>query len=170
MDVCDLENPGLDRLDLVAQTGCGDDDRRMRERDDLDLVLPHAHGLDEDHLVAHGVQHQHRVVAGARQAAELSAGTHRADEHTLIGGMALHPHAVPENRTPGEGAGGVDRDHADAPAALALFRDQHVDQRRFADSAGAGDTHEMRATGMRSSCAQVAPSRPGARTALTRCS
>jgi hypothetical protein len=48
VDVGDLEDAGLDRLDVVAQAGGGDDDRRVRRARDVDLVLAHADRFDDD--------------------------------------------------------------------------------------------------------------------------
>ena len=52
VDVGDLEDAGLDRLDVVAQPGRRDDDRRVRRAHDLDLVLAHADRLDDDDVVS----------------------------------------------------------------------------------------------------------------------
>ena len=51
VQVGDLEQPGLDRLDVVAHAGHGDDRDRVGGLHDVDLVLADADGLD-DHDVA----------------------------------------------------------------------------------------------------------------------
>ena len=49
-DVRHLEQPGLDRLDLVAHLGRLEHDGRVGGRGDLDLALARAHGLEEDDI------------------------------------------------------------------------------------------------------------------------
>ena len=51
-EVGDLEQPGLDRLDLVAHLGRLEDDRRVGRGRDLDLALAGPDGLDEDQVEA----------------------------------------------------------------------------------------------------------------------
>jgi hypothetical protein len=45
--VTDLEQSCLDGLDVIPQPRHHHDDGRMGERDDVDLVLPHAYGLHQ---------------------------------------------------------------------------------------------------------------------------
>jgi len=66
-----LEHAGLDGLNLIAKPGHADDDRRVRECCDFDLVLTNADRFDDDRVVAHRVHHQRGVVGRAREAAEL---------------------------------------------------------------------------------------------------
>ena len=78
--VRDLEHAGLDRLHVVAEPGHRDDDDRVREVRDLDLVLADADRLDEDDVLPHRVEHLHDVRGRAREAAEVAARAERADE------------------------------------------------------------------------------------------
>ena len=55
-EVGDLEQAGLDRLDLVAHLGRLEDDRRVGRGRDLDLALAGPDGLDEDQVEAGGVE------------------------------------------------------------------------------------------------------------------
>ena len=45
--------------------------------------------------------------------AEMASGGHRSDEHSGIGGVILHPHAVAENGTTGERRRRIDGEHRD---------------------------------------------------------
>ena len=66
MDVGDLEDAGLDRLDVVAEPGRGHDDRGVRGARDLDLVLADADRLDDDDVEARDVEDVDRVERAAR--------------------------------------------------------------------------------------------------------
>ena len=67
-DVGDLEDPGLDRLDVVAEARHEHDGRRVRGAHDVDLVLADADRLDEDHVEARGVEHVDGVARRAGEA------------------------------------------------------------------------------------------------------
>ena len=60
-DVGQLDDPSLDRLQVVARVG------QLEQHEDVDhaghgrLRLAHAHGLDEDHVEAGRLAHQHRL-------------------------------------------------------------------------------------------------------------
>jgi LAO/AO transport system kinase len=54
VNVGDLENSGLDRLDVVAEARRRYDDRRVRGARHLDLVLADADRLDDHHVEAGG--------------------------------------------------------------------------------------------------------------------
>ena len=112
MDVGDLEDAGLDRLDVVAEPGRRHDDGRVRSARDLDLVLADADGLDDDDVEARGVEDVDRVERAARQAAERAARRHAADEHAGIAAELAHADAVAEDRAAGERARRIDRDDA----------------------------------------------------------
>ena len=77
--VADLQDPGLGRLDPVAHARGEQHHRGVRRRGDLDLGLPDAHRLDQDHLAARRVEHPERLRGGRGQAAEVAARGHRAD-------------------------------------------------------------------------------------------
>src|ERR1019366_8046910 len=86
-EVRDLHETRLDGLNVVPHAGRQDDDAALREPEDLDLVLAHAHRLDEDHVVPRGVEHVHGVGRRARQSAEMAARRHRPAEHAASDGM-----------------------------------------------------------------------------------
>ena len=94
--VGDLEEARLDRLDVVAEPGHRDDDRRVRARHHVDLVLTDADGLDQNPLEAHRVEHVRDLERRAREPAEVTARREAADEHARVERVALHPHAIAE--------------------------------------------------------------------------
>ena len=147
--VGDLEDAGLDGLDLVAEPGHGDDDRGLRLRHDVDLVLPDADGLDDDDVEAHGVEHGDHVAGRARQAAEVAARGERADEDAVVGGVALHADAIAEDGAAGERRRRIDGDDADALASFAVVVDERVDDGRLARAGVAGDAEDVGAPGVR---------------------
>ncbi len=90
-DVCAFEDPRLDGLHLVAHAGRHHDERRRGRTRNLELVLPHAHRLDEDDLVTGGVEHADDVARASREPAEVAPRRERADEDAFVGRMARHP-------------------------------------------------------------------------------
>ena len=72
-DVRHLEQPGLDRLDLVAHLGCLEDDRRVGGRGDLHLALARAHRLEEDDVEPGGVEHGRGGGGRGREPARMAA-------------------------------------------------------------------------------------------------
>ena len=146
-DVGDLEEPGLDGLDLVAEPRHEHDDGRVRHVDDLDLVLPDADRLDEDRVVAHRVEDGHEVDGRAREAAQVPAGGDRADEDRGIERMLLHANAVAEDGPARERARGVDRDDAHLLPGRSVGGDEGRGQRRLARARVAGDADDVRAPG-----------------------
>ena len=56
--VGDLHHAGLQCLDRVARAGHQHEHDRVGVVDDVDLRLPHAHGLDEDVLATGRVEQQ----------------------------------------------------------------------------------------------------------------
>ena len=112
-DVGDLQDARLRGLDAVAHAGREQHQGGVGQLHDLDLGLADADGLDEHHVAADRVEHAQRLRRRRRQPAEVAAGGHRADEHSRIGRVLLHPDPVTEQRAPGERRGRVDRQHPD---------------------------------------------------------
>src|SRR5208282_168572 len=71
--VGDLENAGLDGLDIVARIGRIYHDAHIRDLDDLDFRLTDADRLDDDEIAARGVHHIDDAVHTLGQAAEMTA-------------------------------------------------------------------------------------------------
>ena len=121
-DVGDLEEAGLDRLDLVAHLGRLEDDGRVGGRRDLDLALARADRLDEDEVEPARVEHRRGGPARRREPAGMAARGHRADEDVGVPGVGLHPDPVAEQRAAGDRARGIDRDHRHGPAGRRAAR------------------------------------------------
>ena len=98
VDIRDLEDARLDRLDVVAQAGRGHDDRRVRRARDVDLVLADADRLDDDDLVARGIEDVDGIERAAREPAQRAARGHASHEHARVAADFAHPDAVAENR------------------------------------------------------------------------
>ena len=110
VDVGDLEDAGLDRLDVVAEAGRRDDHRGVRRARDVDLVLAHADGLDHHDVEAGGVEHVDRFERAARKPAQRAARRHAAHEHAGVAAELAHADAVAEDRAAGERARRIDGD------------------------------------------------------------
>ncbi len=75
---------------------------------DLHLVLPHPHGLHEDHVLPGRGEHGDDVAGGGGEPAQMAARGHRADEDPGVEGVGLHADAVAEDRAPAVGRRGID--------------------------------------------------------------
>ncbi len=148
-DVGDLEQAGLDRLDLVAHLGRLEDDGRVGGRGDLHLGLAGPDGLDEDEVEAHGVEDGACRAGRRREPAGMPARGHRPDEHVAVARIRLHPHPVAEDGAAGDRARRVDGDHRDGPARPADLGDERRDQRGLARAGRSRDAHEVRPPGGR---------------------
>lgn len=100
MDVGDLENSRLDRLDLVAEPRRRHHHDRVRCADHVDFVLADADGFDQHQIETGGVEHVDGIQRRRRQAALRAAGRHRADEHAGIARDLAHSHPIAEDRSP----------------------------------------------------------------------
>ena len=158
-EVGDLHEARLDRLDVVAHPRRQDDDARLRETEDVHLVLPDADRLDEHLVEARRVEDVYGVGRGAREAAEVAARRHRPDQDAGVRVEVLHPDAVAEDRAAREGRRRVDRDDPDLPPAGARAPREGRGQRglarprraREAGDAGAARLREEGARGARES-------------------
>ena len=84
-DVRRFHDSGLHRLQFVAITGHQRQDYRIGDLGYLNLALPDADGLDQNHVLAHRVHDVHCVVSHSAQSADGATGGHRADEHLGVG-------------------------------------------------------------------------------------
>ena len=148
-DVGDLEQAGLDRLDLVAHLGRFEDDGRVGRRGDLDLALAGPDRLDEDEVEADRVEDRAGRPGRRGQPAGVAAGGHRPDEHVAVAGVGLHPDPVAEDRPAGDRARRVDRDDRDRPAGPPDLGDERRDERRLAGAGRPGDPDEVGPAGAR---------------------
>ena len=130
-DVGDLENPRLDRLDVVPKPRNDEHEIGVRNLDDLHLVLPDADRLDEDDVLPHRVHDVHDVDGGAGKPPEVPPGGEALDENALVERVLLHPDPVAEDGAAGIRARRVDRDDPDRLPALPQVRGDPVDEGRL---------------------------------------
>ena len=118
-EVGDLEQAGLDRLDLVAHLGRLQHDRRVRRGRHLDLALAGADGLDEDEVEARTRPARPRphVDVDASPPAWPRDAIERMNTSRSLG-VRLHPDPVAEERAAGDRRRGIDGDDGHGPAGL----------------------------------------------------
>ena len=71
---------------------------RVGDPGHLDVALPGADGLEEDHVASRRVEQQHRLQRRLGEAAEMAAAAHRADEHARVEKVLREPDPVAEQR------------------------------------------------------------------------
>ncbi len=158
-DIPYLHDAGLDRLDIVAHSRHGHQDRAVGAVGDLNFVLPDPHRLDDDDVLAHGVQDRHHVIGGAGNAAEVAAGRQAPDEDAGIEEVALHPNAVPEDGPAAEGTGGIHGENPDRFLLLAVPERELVHKRAFPDPGRSGEADDVGLAGVRIEFPQDLPGR-----------
>ena len=102
-NVRDLQDAGLDRLDIVAHPRDENDKNGIGRANDINLVLTHTDRLDDDDVVTGGIEQIDGVGGRARQTTKGAARRHRADEDSRVDRVPHHPDAVAENRPPRKG-------------------------------------------------------------------
>ena len=102
-EVANLQDAGLNGLDIISHARDGDHNGGMGGAGDLHLVLAHAHGLHQDKVFAHGIQDVDDGPGRGGESPEMPSGGQGADENAFISGVALHPDAVPQDGAAGKG-------------------------------------------------------------------
>ena len=143
-EVGDLQQAGLDRLDLVAHLGRLEDDGRVGRGRDLDLALAGPDGLDEDQVEPGRVEHGGCRGRRRGEPAGVPARGHRADEHVAVGRVGLHPDPVAEQRAAGDRRRRIDGHDRHGPTGGADLRDERRDERGLAGARRSGDPDEVR--------------------------
>src|SRR2546426_776853 len=95
--VGDLEDPRLDRLDVVAETRDRHQTDGIDDANDVDLLLTDANGLDEYDVGPERVEHVHDPGRRAGETAGVPATCHRTNEDALVEEPLAHPDAVAED-------------------------------------------------------------------------
>ena len=148
-DVGDLEDPRLDRLDVVTQAGHRDDQDRIHARHHVDLVLADPDRLDDHPVEAGGVEKVGGIARRPRQASHSAARRHRADENSGVGRQTLHADPVTEQRPAGERRGRIDTEDADRLAAPPALLRQAIDESALAGARRTGDADDPGPSGRR---------------------
>ena len=79
-EICELHDPALDALELVAPTGRHQHHEEVDHRGDVDLRLPDADRLHQHDVEARGLAQQHRLTRATGHAAERAGRGRRAHE------------------------------------------------------------------------------------------
>ena len=135
-DVGDLEQSRFHGLDVVAETGRGDDDAHIRHFGHVDVGLAGADRLEQDDVLAGGIERVDHAHRGRAQAAQMSAAGERAHEHAVVVERRRHADAVAQDGAAGDRAGRIDGDDADGLALRAQVLGIGVDERRLARPPG----------------------------------
>ena len=141
-------------MDVVAQAWDGHQAHGVGDADDVDLLLAHADGLDQDDVGAERVQHVDHSRGGSRESARVAAARHRTDEDALVEEALAHADAVAQDRPAAEGARGIDGDDRDTRGTLAVRAREVVHQGRLPAAGRTGHPHDLGAAGVRVERAQ----------------
>ncbi|OLD02406.1 MAG: hypothetical protein AUI99_06075 [Gemmatimonadetes bacterium 13_1_40CM_3_69_22] len=139
VNVGDLHDTRLQRLNAVSRFGDERQHRRLGGARHVQLGLPDAHGLDQDALEPEGLQQVGHLRRRGGEAAVRAAGRHRADEDARIQAGGLHADAVAQQGATGEGTRGIDRHHADPESLRAKLLDQPLGERALARTGRPGN-------------------------------
>ena len=142
--VGDLEQPGLERLHLVAEPGRRHHHHGVgRRRPRRARPAPRPRSPPRSPGSPRRRARPRTAVVARDSPPWCPRVAERADEDAVIGGVAAHPHAIAEQRAAAERAGGIDGHHADPLAARARYGATSADdQRRLADAGAAGDADD----------------------------
>ncbi len=130
--VGDLDDAGLDGLNVVARSRNGQQTNGVDDAHHVDLLLTHAHRLHQDHVEAHRIEHADDATRGTRQSARLAAIRHASDEDTRVEIVLAHANAIAEDRAAGIWAGRIDRDDGNTRHSLSIGRGERRHQRALA--------------------------------------
>ncbi len=142
-EIRDLRDAGLDHLDPVPRSRCGDHHHRVGDLTDLQLRLTHPYRLHDDHFPAQGAQEAHRAAGGQGDAAQMAPRSHAANEHTAVQGVPLHADPIAQDGTAGEGTVGVDGEDGDPALLASPEAGQTVGQRALAAAGGPGQADDV---------------------------
>ena len=122
VDIGDLEQSGLDRLDAVAEAGHRDREHAVGRRGDLDVGLSGADRLQDDAAEPVMIEHGTEVRDGGDDPAHFTPHRHAAEVDARAARRFAHAHPVAEHRAAREGTPRVGGDDGDL---LAGPRPQH---------------------------------------------
>ena len=105
-----------------------DHDRNIRQLYNLDLILTHTYGFDDDRVAACRVQDSDYIGSRRRQTSQITSRGHATNVDVGIDAQSLHPDPVTENRAPGERAARIDSHDAQALVSLPVIDRQSIHQ------------------------------------------
>jgi len=97
-DIPDLEQPGLYRLNPVAEPRSLDYHNCVCERRDIGAILTRADGLDQYQRVAHGIEKMDESRGRPGEAALAAATGHAPHKDSVIRMAIHHSNTIAQNR------------------------------------------------------------------------
>src|SRR5712691_5219075 len=91
VDISDLQQTGLQRLDFVAGTGYLDYDHSLGYAHDVDFVLSRSDRLYENNVHTKGVQGGNGIDDAGGEATLLASGRDAANKYAGVFYQVLHP-------------------------------------------------------------------------------
>ena len=146
--VGNLHHALLDGLQIVARIGQLHQHKHVRHARHRNLALAHAHGLDDDHVVACGLADQHGLARLLGHAAQRAAAGAGADVGAFVDGEVLHARLVAQDGAARDGAGRVDGEHRHAVAQSDEIQAQRLDKGGLAHAGHAADAQTKRFAGV----------------------
>ena len=144
-----LPFPHIHALHVVAQARYQHHDSHIREPHNINFVLTHTDGFDQQTSLPAGFYHGRDVRGGGRQSAKKATSRHTANVESGIGVVALHPNAVAQDCSSGKRAGGIDGNDADSLLLGAIVAGQPIDERAFSRTRRPGHSNPQRMAGER---------------------
>ena len=93
-DVCDLEDPRLHRLHLIATLGPLDNEQHIGEPRDADLGLPGTNGLHNDQIKSSRLNQNGCRSGNMGKRPSTTAGSNGTSESTVVIRMLIDAHAI----------------------------------------------------------------------------
>ena len=121
-DIGNLQNTGLDGLDVIAQAGGFNHHGGVGQPGDIHFTLAGAYRLNQNQVKAGGIHGPGSGGGGAGQPAQGAPRCHRADEDARVACQVAHAQPVAENGPTRERAGRVDRNDAHLAGRIAVRR------------------------------------------------
>ncbi len=125
-NVSDLHQAGLHVLDIVTHAGHEQNERAIREADDIHFVLPDTYCFHQHVLLPCRVQNESDIARGACQPTQGTTRRHGADENSSVARMPLHVNAVAQNRAARVRARGIDGDNSHLFSRAAIVRGKTI--------------------------------------------
>src|SRR6266566_3602593 len=158
-DIGNLENTGLDGLNVIAHAGSRHHHNGVGGTHDLNLCLTRAYRLDHDWIVSRGIHGSHDVTGCGRETSQIATAGHTANKDVGVAGQFHHANAITEDGAAGKRAGRVNGNYTNLAVAAPQFTYEMRDQGAFAGSRSTRHSYDMGMTGMLMQFCQVTAGR-----------
>src|SRR6266566_1516210 len=158
-DIGNLENTGLDGLNVIAHAGSRHHHNGVGGTHDLNLCLTRAYRLDHDWIVSRGIHGSHDVTGCGRETSQVATAGHTANKDVGVAGQFHHANAITEDGAAGKRAGRVNGNYTNLAVAAPQFTYEMRDQGAFAGSRSTRHSYDMGMTGMLMQFCQVTAGR-----------